>query len=251
MCLRYRRLRAGICGRHYPWVPLQIYVCVEGVLGSEPGTLCTVTKHSTTNLHLKPSGVSVQYTTLALAVAVPLVQGSRNGSGGSFFVALKVASVHRAVQASLVWNSAAGVGGLDPLVSFLRGSVPSAKGSVGGNGTNTLLLWFSGKSDLTVDAVKLHNELQSGTLSLGKSQAPETTMDQDPEVAFTEKSSGTFLSGLSDCTNVTFSKVQRFWESNSAAHKEVGDWLLEFVGQWAGHIHDFLRALVTAVGISG
>jgi ribosomal RNA-processing protein 12 len=109
---------------------------------------------------------------------------------------------------------------------FLRGSVPSAKGSLGGNGAITLLLWFSGKSDLTVDAVKLHNELQSGTLSLGKSQAPETTMDQDPEVAFTEKSSGTFLSGLSDCTNVTFSKVQRFWESNSAAHKEVGDWLL-------------------------
>ncbi|XP_021071760.1 RRP12-like protein [Mus pahari] len=79
----------------------------------------------------------------------------------------------------------------------------------------------SGKSDLTVDAVKLHNELQSGTLSLGKSQASDTTMDQEPEVAFTEKSSGTFLSGLSDCTNVTFSKVQRFWESNSAAHKEI------------------------------
>ncbi|XP_052619165.1 RRP12-like protein isoform X2 [Peromyscus californicus insignis] len=79
----------------------------------------------------------------------------------------------------------------------------------------------SGKSDLTVDAVKLHNELQSGTLSLGKSQAPETAMDQDPELPFSEKSSGTFLSGLSDCTNVTFSKVQRFWESNSAAHKEM------------------------------
>uniref|UniRef100_A0A452VA23 Ribosomal RNA processing 12 homolog n=1 Tax=Ursus maritimus TaxID=29073 RepID=A0A452VA23_URSMA len=63
----------------------------------------------------------------------------------------------------------------------------------------------AGKSDLTVDAVKLHNELQSGSLRL----------------ALTEKSSGTFLSGLSDCTNVTFSKVQRFWESNSAAHKEI------------------------------
>jgi ribosomal RNA-processing protein 12 len=47
-------------------------------------------------------------------------------------------------------------------------------------------------------------------------------MEEDPELAVTEKSSGTFLSGLSDCTNVTFSKVQRFWESNSAAHKEVG-----------------------------
>ncbi|ELR52465.1 RRP12-like protein [Bos mutus] len=81
----------------------------------------------------------------------------------------------------------------------------------------------SGKSDLTVDAVKLHNELQSGSLRLGKSEAPETAMEEEEEVtpAFTEKSSGTFLSGLSDCTNVTFSKVQRFWESNSAAHKEI------------------------------
>ncbi|XP_010972684.3 RRP12-like protein [Camelus dromedarius] len=80
----------------------------------------------------------------------------------------------------------------------------------------------SGKSDLTVDAVKLHNELQSGSLRLGKSEAPETAMESE-EVApvLTEKSAGTFLSGLSDCTNVTFSKVQRFWESNSAAHKEI------------------------------
>nr|XP_044987580.1 RRP12-like protein [Jaculus jaculus] len=81
----------------------------------------------------------------------------------------------------------------------------------------------SGKSDLTVDAVKLHNELQSGSLSLSLSQghAAEKAMEEDPELAFTEKSAGTFLSGLSDCTNVTFSKVQRFWESNSAAHKEI------------------------------
>uniref|UniRef100_A0A8C2FL09 Ribosomal RNA processing 12 homolog n=1 Tax=Cyprinus carpio TaxID=7962 RepID=A0A8C2FL09_CYPCA len=57
------------------------------------------------------------------------------------------------------------------------------------------------KSDLTVDALKLHNELQ----------------DQ----ALTEKTSGTFLSGLSDCSNLTFRKVQRYWESNSAAHKEI------------------------------
>ncbi|XP_062958060.1 RRP12-like protein isoform X2 [Cynocephalus volans] len=79
----------------------------------------------------------------------------------------------------------------------------------------------SGKSDLTVDAVKLHNELQSGSLRLGKSEAPETAMEEEVEQGLTEKSSGTFLSGLSDCTNVTFSKVQRFWESNSAAHKEM------------------------------
>uniref|UniRef100_A0A2K5QA06 Uncharacterized protein n=1 Tax=Cebus imitator TaxID=2715852 RepID=A0A2K5QA06_CEBIM len=79
----------------------------------------------------------------------------------------------------------------------------------------------SGMSDLTVDAVKLHNELQSGSLHLGKREASETPMEEEAELAVTEKSSGTFLSGLSDCTNVTFSKVQRFWESNSAAHKEV------------------------------
>lgn len=89
------------------------------------------------------------------------------------------------------------------------------------SGGLTLCVWFSGKSDLTVDAVRLHNELQSGSLHLGKSEGPETAMEDGEELAFTEKSSGTFLSGLSDCTNVTFSKVQRFWESNSAAHKEV------------------------------
>lgn len=79
----------------------------------------------------------------------------------------------------------------------------------------------SGKSDLTVDAVKLHNELQSGSLRPGGSEAPETAIEEEVVPALTEKSSTTFLSGLSDCTNVTFSKVQRFWESNSAAHKEI------------------------------
>ncbi|RMC11481.1 hypothetical protein DUI87_11600 [Hirundo rustica rustica] len=79
------------------------------------------------------------------------------------------------------------------------------------------------KSNLTVDAVKLHNELQSGSLRLERaSDSAQFRMEEDnAEEAATEKSSGTFLSGLSDCTNVTFSKVQRFWESNSAAHKEI------------------------------
>ncbi|NXL41160.1 RRP12 protein, partial [Podilymbus podiceps] len=79
------------------------------------------------------------------------------------------------------------------------------------------------KSNLTVDAVKLHNELQSGSLRLERpSDSAQLHMEEDSAgEAATEKSSGTFLSGLSDCTNVTFSKVQRFWESNSAAHKEI------------------------------
>ncbi|XP_040983290.1 RRP12-like protein isoform X1 [Aquila chrysaetos chrysaetos] len=79
------------------------------------------------------------------------------------------------------------------------------------------------RSNLTVDALKLHNELQSGSLRLERtSDSAQLRMEEDDiGEAATEKSSGTFLSGLSDCTNVTFSKVQRFWESNSAAHKEI------------------------------
>uniref|UniRef100_A0A8B9RM14 Ribosomal RNA processing 12 homolog n=1 Tax=Astyanax mexicanus TaxID=7994 RepID=A0A8B9RM14_ASTMX len=71
------------------------------------------------------------------------------------------------------------------------------------------------KSNLTVDALKLHNELQTGTLERGGDG------DAMEEAAFTERTSGTFLSGLSDCSNLTFRKVQRYWESNSAAHKEI------------------------------
>lgn len=67
------------------------------------------------------------------------------------------------------------------------------------------------------DAVKLHNDLQSGSLSIQK--RPEE--EEEEEMAVTERSGATFLSGLSDCTNITFNKVQRFWESNSAAHKEI------------------------------
>uniref|UniRef100_A0A4W4E172 Ribosomal RNA-processing protein 12-like conserved domain-containing protein n=1 Tax=Electrophorus electricus TaxID=8005 RepID=A0A4W4E172_ELEEL len=73
------------------------------------------------------------------------------------------------------------------------------------------------KSDLTIDALKLHNELQTGSLERGAKRT-EDAMD---EVALTERTSGTFLSGLSDCSNLTFRKVQRYWESNSAAHKEI------------------------------
>uniref|UniRef100_A0A672PV44 Uncharacterized protein n=1 Tax=Sinocyclocheilus grahami TaxID=75366 RepID=A0A672PV44_SINGR len=77
----------------------------------------------------------------------------------------------------------------------------------------------SEKSDLTVDALKLHNELQAG--SLQRSSDAMEAGDAMEDKALTEKTSGTFLSGLSDCSNLTFRKVQRYWESNSAAHKEV------------------------------
>ncbi|XP_043111552.1 RRP12-like protein [Puntigrus tetrazona] len=77
----------------------------------------------------------------------------------------------------------------------------------------------SEKSDLTVDALKLHNELQEG--SLQRSSDAMEACDSVEDQALTEKTSGTFLSGLSDCSNLTFRKVQRYWESNSAAHKEI------------------------------
>ncbi|XP_065152602.1 RRP12-like protein isoform X2 [Paramisgurnus dabryanus] len=75
----------------------------------------------------------------------------------------------------------------------------------------------SEKSDLTVDALKLHNDLQAGCLE----RSSDGAGDAMEEPALTEKTSGTFLSGLSDCSNLTFRKVQRYWESNSAAHKEI------------------------------
>lgn len=79
----------------------------------------------------------------------------------------------------------------------------------------------TGKSDLTVDALKLHNDLQAGPLELTAGSGKDACMEEEPNEAFSDRTSGTFLSGLSDCSNLTFRKVQRYWESNSAAHKEV------------------------------
>lgn len=88
-----------------------------------------------------------------------------------------------------------------------------------------LLMFFSPvtvNSDLTVDALKLHNELQSGQLEVSTTRAPKDAfMEDEPDESGSQRTSATFLSGLSDCSNLTFRKVQRYWESNSAAHKEV------------------------------
>ncbi|TMS04790.1 RRP12-like protein [Larimichthys crocea] len=79
----------------------------------------------------------------------------------------------------------------------------------------------SEKSDLTVDALKLHNDLQTGPLELSAGGRQDASMEEEPDEALSQRTSGTFLSGLSDCSNLTFRKVQRYWESNSAAHKEI------------------------------
>lgn len=93
------------------------------------------------------------------------------------------------------------------------------------NTTHSLLNVFVSlieNSNLTVDALKLHNDLQSsGPLPAFQDAQPFMKHDDPAATANTHKSSATFLSGLSDCTNLTFSRVQRLWESNSATHKEV------------------------------
>ncbi|XP_026529245.1 RRP12-like protein [Notechis scutatus] len=83
-----------------------------------------------------------------------------------------------------------------------------------------LLAPRSENSNLTVDALKLHNELQSSG-PLPRENTKSFVVEDNSESAKTHKSSATFLSGLTDCTNLTFSRVQRLWESNSAAHKEI------------------------------
>ncbi|KAM6442361.1 RRP12-like protein [Liasis olivaceus] len=84
-----------------------------------------------------------------------------------------------------------------------------------------LLAPRSENSNLTVDALKLHNELQSSGPVPREGAKPFMEEDDNSEAAKTHRSSATFLSGLTDCTNLTFSRVQRLWESNCAAHKEI------------------------------
>ncbi|KAL2083097.1 hypothetical protein ACEWY4_020870 [Coilia grayii] len=78
----------------------------------------------------------------------------------------------------------------------------------------------SEKSGLTEDAVRLHNDLQGGAGELGDAGEVGVAME-GAEQALSVRSGATFLSGVSDCSNVSFRKVQRYWDSNSAAHKEI------------------------------
>lgn len=63
---------------------------------------------------------------------------------------------------------------------------------------------------LTLEALKIHDEVYDSGL-----------IQQPKEGSEGGETSGTYLSGLSDCTNLTFRKIQRYWQNNSATHKEV------------------------------
>uniref|UniRef100_S4RSV7 Ribosomal RNA processing 12 homolog n=1 Tax=Petromyzon marinus TaxID=7757 RepID=S4RSV7_PETMA len=78
-----------------------------------------------------------------------------------------------------------------------------------------------GKSDLTVASLRLHDDIQSDpTTSAGPASERTPTVGPAQDAA-SERTAGTFLSGLSDITNATFGRVQRYWQSSSAAHKEI------------------------------
>ena len=74
---------------------------------------------------------------------------------------------------------------------------------------------------LTKGALKLHNEIEpTGKSGISKSVKSATDSDMASDTGSVE-TFGSFLSGVSDCTNVTFRKIQKYWQHNSAQHKEV------------------------------
>lgn len=97
-------------------------------------------------------------------------------------------------------------------------------------------------SGLTLEALKIHDEMQDSCFS--------SSMDNDGSEG--GQTFGTFLSGLSDCSNITFKKIQRYWQNNSAKHKEVCAVIAaitEVIRQQGGAESDtaYFAALVTAL----
>ncbi|CAD5123292.1 DgyrCDS11650 [Dimorphilus gyrociliatus] len=76
----------------------------------------------------------------------------------------------------------------------------------------------TGKSQLTQDALKQH-----------ESEMHESAIDSDDAMSqsamsagkFTEKTFSTWASNWTSCTNTTFSRIHRYWSSNSDLHKEI------------------------------
>ena len=78
---------------------------------------------------------------------------------------------------------------------------------------------------LTKDALNLHNQLKFKSESIDTKHGTQSVSlmedDQSDSGTVSAETFGTFLSGLSDCTNVTFNKIQRYWQQNMSQHKEV------------------------------
>lgn len=77
--------------------------------------------------------------------------------------------------------------------------------------------FFSGTSQLTQEALKQHEtENQPG---FDSDDAMSQTANSSGK--FSEKTFSTWASNYTSCTNATFSRVHRYWSSNSELHKEV------------------------------
>ena len=81
---------------------------------------------------------------------------------------------------------------------------------------NTEVL-ISGASGLTEAALAKHNEAN-------KDAEDDAMLSSTPGIetgSATANTFNTWATSYTDCTNATFSKVHRYWNSNSAQHKEV------------------------------
>ncbi|CAG2248268.1 RRP12 [Mytilus edulis] len=78
----------------------------------------------------------------------------------------------------------------------------------------------AGTSGLTVDALAKHDEdhFSKDTDSLQEGFEKLSTSDK---LSVGAKTFNTWATNYTECTNVTFNKVHRYWSSNSALHKEV------------------------------
>ena len=70
---------------------------------------------------------------------------------------------------------------------------------------------------MTEAALAKHNEAH-------KDEEDDVMLSSTPGIetgSVTAKTFNTWATSYTDCTNATFSKVHRYWHSNSAQHKEV------------------------------
>ncbi len=80
----------------------------------------------------------------------------------------------------------------------------------------------TGPSGLTVAALAKHNEAHEDDDSAMLSEAGTEAGSVGGNTF------NTWATNWTECTNTTFSKVHRYWTSNSAQHKEVDIVLLKF-----------------------
>lgn len=87
---------------------------------------------------------------------------------------------------------------------------------------NAIFFYFAGTSGLTVDALAKHDEdhFSKDTDSLQEGFEKLSTSDK---LSVGAKTFNTWATNYTECTNVTFNKVHRYWSSNSALHKEVSE----------------------------